>query len=351
MKKIFTLAIVLITIKINAQIPTSGLLGYYPFNGNANDQSGNSNNGIVTGATLTSDRFGNPNSAYNFPNSIDNIQIPTITESNILKYSISGWFKKSASSSNTEGNIFCGSHPLDTNGLRFHIGSDNNASWGVEYTTGSVWSHSQNQNYADNTWHFFTVVLNGDSGVVDSTELLIYIDNLQVPVIQQTWGNASSVILPIDNQNLPTVLGNVNGLNDNFNGVLDDIRIYNRVLNTNEIASLYNEGICYSYISVTDTLVINTLITSYNPITYANTIKVFPNPTNDHITINYGNFSTLNGYSIKITNSLGQIMFSSSINQQQSYIDLSTWSGNGLYFLHLIDSTNNIVDIKKIVLQ
>jgi hypothetical protein len=42
-----------------AQIPTSGLVASFPFTGNANDASGNGNNGTVTGATLTTDRFGN----------------------------------------------------------------------------------------------------------------------------------------------------------------------------------------------------------------------------------------------------------------------------------------------------
>ena len=41
-----------------------GLVVYYPFNGNANDESGNGHNGIVNGDTLTTDMFGNPNSAY-----------------------------------------------------------------------------------------------------------------------------------------------------------------------------------------------------------------------------------------------------------------------------------------------
>jgi hypothetical protein len=38
-----------------------GLVAYYPFNGNANDQSGNGNHGIVNGAALGADRNGNPN--------------------------------------------------------------------------------------------------------------------------------------------------------------------------------------------------------------------------------------------------------------------------------------------------
>lgn len=45
---------------------TTGLVAYYPFNGNANDESGHGNNGIDSGATLTTDRFGKPNSAYSF---------------------------------------------------------------------------------------------------------------------------------------------------------------------------------------------------------------------------------------------------------------------------------------------
>jgi hypothetical protein len=55
---------------LNAQIPSyvprDGLVGWWPFNGNANDESGNGNHGTVNGATLTEDRFGNLNSAYSF---------------------------------------------------------------------------------------------------------------------------------------------------------------------------------------------------------------------------------------------------------------------------------------------
>ena len=52
-------------------VPSNGLVGYWPFNGNANDESGNGNNGIVNGASLTPDRIGNPNSAYSF-NGVNN---------------------------------------------------------------------------------------------------------------------------------------------------------------------------------------------------------------------------------------------------------------------------------------
>jgi hypothetical protein len=56
-------------------IPTEGLTAYFPFNGNANDESGNGNNGTINGATLTTDRFGKENSAYSFDGVNDSIII------------------------------------------------------------------------------------------------------------------------------------------------------------------------------------------------------------------------------------------------------------------------------------
>jgi len=58
----------------NADI-SSGLAASFPFNGNANDASGNGNNGVVYGATLIADRFGNANSAYSFDGTDDYVRI------------------------------------------------------------------------------------------------------------------------------------------------------------------------------------------------------------------------------------------------------------------------------------
>jgi len=82
-----------------------------------------------------------------------------------------------------------------------------------------------------------------------------------------------------------------------------------------------------------------------------NTIEVFPNPAYDHLTINYGNFASMSGYELKITNQLGQVVFTTPINQQSSYIDLATWTGNGIYFLQLIDPQNKSIENRKIVMH
>ena len=98
-------------------------------------------------------------------------------------------------------------------------------------------------------------------------------------------------------------------------------------------------------------LVINTLITGINPPNNSNTIKVYPNPANNHITIEYGDYAIMNGYQLIIENSLGQEVFQTEITQQSDYLNLNTWGGNGLYFVHIVDPQGNTIDIRKIVLQ
>jgi hypothetical protein len=104
------------------------------------------------------------------------------------------------------------------------------------------------------------------------------------------------------------------------------------------------------YTTVTDTLIINTTL-SLAPPNDQNTILIYPNPTSDHITIDNGNYAAMAGYELRIENNAGQQVFQSTINQAQFYLDLSTWTGNGLYFVHLIDPSGATVTVRKIVLQ
>ena len=84
-----------------AQVPTEGLVGYWPFNGNANDMSGNGNHGILGGQSqqpqLTVDRFGNPNSAYQFGGYYNKNWIRVPHSSSLLlgsQMTVSFWFQQ-----------------------------------------------------------------------------------------------------------------------------------------------------------------------------------------------------------------------------------------------------------------
>ena len=81
MKNFLLVGSILITLNGFAQIPNyvpqSGLHAWYAFSGNASDESVGSNDGVINGANLATDRFGNTNSCYNFDGVDDNIEIQT----------------------------------------------------------------------------------------------------------------------------------------------------------------------------------------------------------------------------------------------------------------------------------
>ena len=89
----------------NAQVPnyvpSNGLVGWWPFNGNANDISGNGNNGTVNGATLSNDRYGQSNAAYAFNGTSQWIDIANSTSLNpTSQLTISVWVESSANHTN-----------------------------------------------------------------------------------------------------------------------------------------------------------------------------------------------------------------------------------------------------------
>ena len=135
---------------------------------------------------------------------------------------------------------------------------------------------------------------------------------------------------------------------------MDNICIWNRALTQQEITNLYNANQCITNITVTDTLVINSGQLSFNdPVLWANNITIAPNPAKTQININFNNITDLNGGTIKIINSLGQQVGTApvTISGTNTSMQLSTWGGAGLYFVQILNSQGQIVDIKKIILQ
>lgn len=82
-----------------------------------------------------------------------------------------------------------------------------------------------------------------------------------------------------------------------------------------------------------------------------NSIKIYPNPATDRIIIDCGSQININGWNVKIINTLGQEVFNQNINQQQSIISLNTLSGTGIYLVKIYDDSNKLFDTKKIILK
>ena len=203
-----------------------GLVAYYPFNGNANDESGNGNHGQVNGATLTIDRFGNINSAYEFSEYLQTIKLPKSVLDGMNDFSISLWM----STSSNHAGIISGANNSDDNEFVHYI----------DY--GKLMPHIKNSAFLDdtiindNTCRNIVLVRDGQTG-----ELIIYIDGS----VHNSYYLLTGA-LDISNNGLwigndqDAVGGNWEEIQQ-FIGTIDDIRVYNRQLSYQEILALYNE--------------------------------------------------------------------------------------------------------------
>jgi hypothetical protein len=240
--RVFAVCAVVFLFCANAQADLKdGLVAYYPFNGNANDESGNGNNGIVYGATLTTDRFGNANHAYSF-DGISNYIIVTdgsqFNFSNIL--SVSLWVKPK-STQVAHAALIDKSHSHGSNGWI-------QKSWAIQQTendTNVYYFNFQNNNTAfynnrfsleQNIWtHVFIVKENNIIKIYINNKLIA--TSVEGSVNIDTNGDKPLLIGSINN-----TIGSVKSTDRHFNGMIDDIRIYNRVLSDSEIQAIYNEG-------------------------------------------------------------------------------------------------------------
>ena len=103
--------------------------------------------------------------------------------------------------------------------------------------------------------------------------------------------------------------------------------------------------------SVVDTLKIKVRFTAGINANTWNELSVYPNPTSDILIINNGNFTKMNGYSIKIKDLTGKEVYNNFITTQKTEISMKTFGSKGIYILEILDSQNQAIENKKIVLE
>jgi hypothetical protein len=208
----------------------NGLVAYYPFNGNADDASGNYNHGAIYGATLTTDKDGNANSAYQFDGVDDYIEItndPSLNEYDNL--SILAWIK-----TDSGGRIIQKMTWRDCSGIRsgwmLHCGENLAGNFGVGTPPDDKLPGFIADAIAinDGKWHFIGLTWDDANDTVK-----LYIDGQEaLSAFEDRHINSNT---------RPVIIGKMHCYDQNhFAGVIDEVRIYNRTLSGNEIKSIYD---------------------------------------------------------------------------------------------------------------
>jgi hypothetical protein len=197
-----------------------GLVAYYPFNGNANDESGHGNNGVVHGATLTEDRFGNEDGAYSFNGNNDYTQ---------AAFTHTLWFKPSFDLGPNSGRqdliygIIGNARPHMT------FDREKDGKIGLYVTVNEI--HYDDVKTITNRWlskQFYNIAF-----VFDGNSFLVYVNgNLENSVVHTGTNH------PLTGITIGTACG-ASYCEDWFAGIIDEVRIYNRALSEEEIKLLY----------------------------------------------------------------------------------------------------------------
>lgn len=192
--------------------PEEGLIAYYPFNGNANDESGNDHHGTVNGATLATDRFGNPNSAYSFDGIDDYVVVPHDADFDFGTggFTASAWIKTGATTTEGAGrdDILAKGDPTVSG---FAISLQNNKAVFWVGNSGEFFGSSV---LNDGEWHH--IVGTRD----DSNNIVLYVDGMA----ESTGTNNENV-----DTDYSLFIGKHGTKNESyFDGLIDDVSIYNR---------------------------------------------------------------------------------------------------------------------------
>lgn len=212
-------------------VPTQGLLAYYPFNGNANDESGNGLDGFNHGSALTLDRFGQADAAYLFDGIDDYVDLRSPELLNITdEITIAAWINPLLSGTWGHPIVSKRSGPYSRS-FDLVVYLNKEGQWGYA-NSGHQNLDVFNMPITAGSWHFIAATYRwyGTHGV-----LKYYLDNIK---LAETTKNHQMLANPT----MPVTIGTFGSQKLYFfNGVIDDVRIYDRELTEEEISVLYNE--------------------------------------------------------------------------------------------------------------
>jgi hypothetical protein len=212
---------------------TSGLVGWWPFNGNAKDATPYAKDGIATNATLTADRRGRASSAYSFNGTSTKISNFPQQISVLGARTVCTWFKTVSTA--RQGLVSTRPNTSSSNGrfgFDFHINDPSSGYIVYSHPSAGGVSLQAAAGITIGVWYFACVTYDVGTGTAT-----IYLNGNSIGSGTVNAENATALtgVLGDEVQNQQN-----GGTLFPFSGEMDDVRIYNRVLSPSEVSALYN---------------------------------------------------------------------------------------------------------------
>jgi hypothetical protein len=319
---------------VPSYVPVNGLVSWYPFSGNANDESGNGNHATVNGAVLTNDRFSTPNAAYAY-DGVNDYLFGNASTFPVAERTVAVWMYTNSINANSLGmQVFgygggtCSQSWLmqidnltpftaffTNNSYELSIGCNN-------WLTALPFGVNGTPQTPNNNWQHW-VITNGPGGVD------FYIN-----------GNyAGGITNPISGTGVAGKNFFIGACSDStgmmpfqdaylkfWNGILDDIGIWNRVLTQQEISGLYNGG-----------------QVGLNDVASHERLSIFPNPTQELINLTLD--ESYLGLPYSIYDMYGNAILNERVERTNFSVVLSNFSA-GLYYMRI---GNNVLQRFQII--
>jgi hypothetical protein len=324
------LLLLALPISINAQINSDGLIFHAPFSGSYSDVSGN--NVLISnlGASFAQDRDGLNNNAVAFNGDASYLTVnQNISIINTTNFTISTWAKMDGDGGgNLSQNAIFEQRDDDATPssksaiLMLSRHANNQSYFSVRSSTGGSSVIVQADNAPSNGgWHHYCATKCDNS-------INLYIDGQLVGTTPYTQtGNFTT---SVDHVSIGAHHNSGSSTYGAFNGSIDEFRIYNKCLTSDEVRDIYTDN-----------------FVSINELNLSENFTIYPNPSDGLFTIKLA--SNSKAQVIEVYNVIGKLISTSLISSSSNEHQLNVNSIDGVYFVKILDGAKNQIGCKKVV--